>query len=92
MVAQAAGKSHLALGAFYRCLGARLGAPKAITATAHKIVRLFYHLWTSGEGYVDPGADDYEQRYHERLVKNLQKKALVLGFELVAQPSTEVIS
>lgn len=35
MAAQTAGKSNSALGAFYRRLRSRLGAPKAITATAH---------------------------------------------------------
>lgn len=92
MAAQTAGKSHSALGAFYRRLRARLGAPKAITATAHKIARLFYHLWTRGDSYVDPGVDYYEQRYRERMVSNLQKKAQALGFELIAQPATEVVS
>jgi len=75
----------LLLGAFYRRLRTRLGAPKAITATAHKIARIFYHLWTSGEGYINPGADYYEQRYRELVVKSLQKKAQALGMELVAQ-------
>jgi transposase len=92
MAAQAAGKSHSALGAFYRRLRARLGAPKAITATAHKLARIFYPLWTSGEGYIDPGADYYEQRYRERMVKSLEKKAQALGMELVARPSAEVVS
>ena len=36
MAALAAGKTRSALGAFYRRLRTRLGAPKAITATAHK--------------------------------------------------------
>jgi hypothetical protein len=92
MAATAAGKSHSALGAFYRRLRARLGAPKAITATAHKLARLFYRLWTFGEGYVAPGADCYEQRYRERMLKSLQKKAQALGMELVAQPCVETIS
>lgn len=92
MAAQTAGKSHSALGAFYRRLRARLGAPKAITATAHKIARIFYHLWTRGGSYVDPGVDYYEQRYRERMVNTLQKKAQVLGFELIPQPAMEVVS
>lgn len=92
MAATAAGKSHSALGAFYRRLRGHLGTPKAITATAHKFARLFYRLWTSGEGYVDPGADYYEQRYRERMVKSLQKKAQALGMELVTQPCVETIS
>lgn len=32
----------IALGTFYRHLRSRFGAPKAITATAHKIARFFY--------------------------------------------------
>jgi hypothetical protein len=64
-----------ALGAFYRRLRSRLGAPKAITATAHKIARLFYKLWTEGGAYTDPGENYYEQKYRERLVKRLKKTA-----------------
>jgi transposase len=85
MAAQALKNSRSALGAFYRRLRSRLGTPKAITATAHKIARLFYYLWCSGEAYVDPGVDYYEQKYQERLVHNLIKKAHSLGFELIPQ-------
>lgn len=86
LAAQSLSRSRSALGSFYRRLRSRLGAPKAITATAHKLARMFYRLWTTREAYTDPGADYYEQQYRERMVNNLQKKALSLGFELVAQP------
>ncbi|NER27722.1 MAG: IS110 family transposase, partial [Symploca sp. SIO1C4] len=59
MAAPTAGKSNSALGAFYRRLRSRLGTPKAITATAHKLARIFYRLWKSGGEYLDPGADYY---------------------------------
>jgi hypothetical protein len=36
--------------------------------------------------------DYYEQRYKERFVQQLKKKAQALGFELVASPSAETIS
>lgn len=87
LAALTAGKSHSALGAFFRRIKTRLGTPKAITATAHKIARLFYRLWTTGESYTDTGMDYYEQRYQERMLKSLQKKAKVLGFELIPQAS-----
>lgn len=74
MAAQTAGKSHSALGAFYRRLRARLGAPKAITATAHKIARIFNQLWTRGGSYVDLGLDYYEQRYRERMSTIFKKR------------------
>ncbi len=93
MAALSLKNSRSALGAFYRRLRSRLGAPKAITATAHKLARLFYKIWTTRDSYCDPGMDYYEQRYHERVLSNLKKKAQSLGFELVAQPNpTESVS
>ena len=38
----------------------RLGAPKAITATAHKLARLVYSLLKHGSAYVQQGLDAYE--------------------------------
>ncbi len=83
MAAHALRRSQTALGAFFRRLRARLGTPKAITATAHKLARIFYCLWTSGGKYNDPGIDAYEKQYQQRVLKNLQRKADQLGFELV---------
>jgi hypothetical protein len=68
MAAQTLVRSHSALGAFYRRMQAKLGAPKAITATAHKLARIFYHLWTSGGAFVDPGMETYEQQYQKLFV------------------------
>jgi transposase len=85
LAAQAVSHSRSALGAFYRRLRSRLGAPKAITATAHKIARLFYKLWSEGGAYADPGENYYEQKYRERLVRHLKKTAQSLGFEVVPQ-------
>lgn len=96
MAAQSLANSQSALGAFYRRLRNRLGAPKAITATAHKLARIFYKLWTDGGPYLDPGVDAYEQQYQDRLVKNLKRKAKSLGFEMLPQNSaneaTEFVS
>jgi transposase len=93
LAAQAVSHSHSALGAFYRRLRSRLGALKVITATAHKIARLFYKLWPTGGTYADPGADYYEQKYRACLVKHLKKTAPSLGFEVVPQsPMVESVS
>ena len=78
-------KSKSALGAFYRRKRSQLGAPKAITATAHKIARLVYSMLKHGTEYVDQGQDYYEKKYHERIIKNLRKRAKDLGFEMVPQ-------
>ena len=93
MAAQTLSRNQSALGAFYRRMKARLGGPKAITATAHKIARIFYHVWSTGKAYVDPGVDAYEQKYRERMLNQLQRKAQSLGFELVSKPDvTECVS
>jgi transposase len=91
--AQSLCRSRSALGGFYRRLATRLGAPKAITATAHKLARIFYRLWTSGDHYTDPGIDAYEQQYQERMLKNLKKKAQALGLQLIPiSTPTECVS
>jgi len=76
--------SKSALGAYLRRQRARLGAPKAITATAHKMARLIYAMLTHRTAYVDAGQEYYEQRYRSRVIHNLKRKAQELGFDLVA--------
>lgn len=83
IAAQSAGRSQSALGGFYRRMRAKHGSPKAITATAHKIARTVYHLLKYRDQYIDPGQDYYEQKYRERVIKNLQRKAQELGMQLV---------
>jgi len=83
MAASTLYRSKSALGAYFRRQRARLGAPKAITATAHKLARLIYSMLKYGTQYVDAGQDYYEQRYRTRVVENLKKRAIELGFELV---------
>jgi transposase len=93
IAAMAADKSASAIGAFFRRLKARLGSPKAITATAHKLARTFYQMWRNHQTYQDVGADYYEQQYQLRKLKHLRKQASSLGFQLVemAVPSSPVI-
>jgi len=77
-------RSQSALGAYLRRQKARLGAPKAVTATAHKLARLVYRLLKFGTEYVDAGQDYYEERYRSRVLRNLRKKAQDFGFDLVS--------
>jgi transposase len=74
--------SKSAIGSFYRRIRARAGAPVAITATAYKIARMFYKCLKEKLEYNDIGADYYEQKYRERVIKNLAKKARELGYRL----------
>jgi transposase len=92
MAAYTLSHSSSALGAFCRRMRARLGAPKAITATAHKIARIFYQMCKHRTPYWDLGADYYEQRYKERLISNMKKTARQIGYliELTPMPQTAV--
>jgi transposase len=82
LAASTVGRTDTALGAFYRRLSARIGKAKAITATARKIAVLFYNTLRHGMAYVDPGAAYYEDRYRQRVLHNLQRRAKSLGFVL----------
>ena len=86
MAAQAAGKNHTALGGYYRRMKNRLGPSKANTATAHKLARIVYRMLKYGTDYVDPGLDYYEQKYRQRVLNNLKKRARLLGYELIQKP------
>ncbi len=81
----AVGKTSTALGAFYRRLAMRTGKGKAVIATARKLAVLVYNTLRYGTAYVDPGATAYEERYRQRSVKNLQRRAKSLGFALVVE-------
>jgi len=83
MAAQAVSRSDSALGAFYRRIRAKHGAPKAITATAHKIARLVYFMLKERKPYQDPGQEYYEEQYRQRAIQNLQRKAHKLGLQVV---------
>lgn len=82
MAAQALRKSQTALGAHHRRLCSRMDKPKAITASAHKLARLVYFMITKGQAFVEAGQDDYEERYRQRVVQNLTRRAHQLGFQL----------
>jgi transposase len=82
LAAQGAMQSKTAIGAFIRRLKARLGAPTAINAGAHKLARLFYRMLKFGAAYVEQGQTYYEQRYKERLLRNLSRRAKEFGFQL----------
>lgn len=75
-------RARSALGAYYRKMRARLGAPKAITATAHKLARILYSMLREKKSFVEIGQEAYEQAHRERQITTLKKKAKELGFTL----------
>jgi transposase len=85
IAAQTLHKSKSALGAFYRRMRARLGAPKAITAAARKLAATVYRMLKYGEAFVERGQDAYEKQYQDRVLANLRRSAKHLGFQLVPE-------
>jgi hypothetical protein len=80
-------RSQTYLGAQYRRLRSKLGAPKAITAMAHRLARLVYRMLKYGQQYVDKGAEYYEQRNRQKQIEFLRKKAAQLGLQVTAAPA-----
>ncbi len=83
MAASTLMRADCALGAFARRMRSRLGAPKAITATARKLAVIIYNMLKHGKAYVDRGAQYYEQKYRATMVKNLRRRAKELGYVLM---------
>ena len=81
--------SQSALGAYFRRMCARLDKGKAVTAVAHKLARLIYAMLTKGAAYVDQGQQYYEERYRQRVLFHLKRKAAALGLELVPVQSQQ---
>jgi transposase len=83
LAAAALRSSQSALGAYFRRMCARMDKPKAVTAAAHKLARLIYTMLTKGEQYTDQGQDYYEERYRERVLRQLTQRAEKMGMKLV---------
>jgi transposase len=83
LAAQAAGKTQTALGAFFRRLKSRVGPSKAITATARKLACIYYRCLKNGANYIELGIEYYEEKYQNRIINNLRKRAESLGIKLI---------
>jgi transposase len=82
LAAQGFHHARHALGAFYRRIQARVGAPKAIVATARKLAERVYRLLKYGAAYVCQGAEAYEAAYRAKLVIGLARRAAEFGYRL----------
>jgi transposase len=79
--------SNTYLGAQFRRLRTKLGAPIAIKAMAAKLARLVYRILRYGIKYVDRGATFYEARHRQIQIKHLKWKAAKLGFKIIEAPA-----
>jgi hypothetical protein len=77
-----------AWGAFLRRHKARLGAPQAITATAHKLARIVYLALKHGMTYVRQTQEEYEAKLRDQQIRALKRKARYLGLKVIdVEPS-----
>jgi transposase len=83
LAAQALHKSQTFLGDYFRRMKARLGPPKAITAVAHKLARIVYHMITRQQEYDTTIFQEQERRLQDRRRNRLCAQARELGFQLV---------
>jgi transposase len=83
MAAQSLHRSQSYLGDYFRHIRARLGSPAAITAAAHKLARILYHLITTRQSYDESIFAKTEQRSQQRRIAHLKKQASQLGFQLI---------
>ena len=87
MAAQSLHHSKSSLGDFYRRMRAKLGAPKAITAAAHKLARIIFHLVTTRQDFDDSRFAADQLRYEKQQEAKLRARAKALGFQLIpAEP------
>jgi transposase len=63
-------------------MSAKLGRGAAVTATAHKLARLWYAMVTQGTQYDEAGAEAYEEKHRARVIRGIEKRAKALGYEL----------
>lgn len=83
MAAQALTYSDSYLGAYYRRMRSKCGAPKANRAAAHKIGKIIYCMLKEGKEYKELGASVYEELHKERTLTNMENRARKLGYKLV---------
>ena len=83
MAAQSLHHSKSAVGDFYRRMRAKLGAPKAITAAAHKLARIIFHLISTRQEFDDSKFAADQLRYQKRQEAKLHAKAKSMGYALI---------
>ena len=87
MAASTLRKSDTYLGAQFRRLRTKLGAPCAIKAMAAKLARLIYRMLRYGMKYADKGAAFYQIQYKQFQIKHLKWKAASLGYQVTPIPA-----
>jgi len=87
MASQSLHRSQSFLGDYYRRMRAKLGTPKAITATAHKLARIIFHLLSTRQAYDESIFSQHELQHRHRKELRLRNHARKLGFHLIPTPA-----
>jgi transposase len=66
----------------------RLGGLEAVTATAHKLARIVYHMLSTKEPYSEDVLARCDRLASKRAEIRLRKQAANLGYQLTAIPET----
>jgi transposase len=72
------------MGEFFRRICRKLGKPQAITATAHKLARIVYHLLSTREAYDESVFHKCEEEGLKRAEMRLRRQAAHLGFRIIS--------
>jgi hypothetical protein len=61
------------LGDYYRRIRSSAGKAKAIVAVARKLAVIYYRMMTDKTAYNPQSLSDYQEKYNQRKIKNLEK-------------------
>jgi len=71
------------LGEFFRRMKRKLGPAQAITATAHKLARIVFHLLKTHEPYDETVFQKQDVDAKKRAEGRLRRQAAQLGFQVI---------
>jgi len=86
IAARSAAKSkNTYLSSQYRRIAARRGGNRAAVAVGHTILVMAYHILKKREPYIELGADYFDRRKKDKVVKNTLKRLESLGFKVTLE-------
>jgi len=91
MAAESLCRDKSYLGQFYRRIKMRLDGPEAITAAAHKLVRIIYALLKKRVEYDPSHFEKIEQKNRQKQHQRLARQARELGYALVPKTATGAV-
>lgn len=86
LAAQSLWQAKNYFGELFRRWKARLGSPKAITAMAHKLARVLWHLLKYKQPFNPAVFAKEEEKMKRKKLQRLQNMAASLNYQLIPQP------